>query len=109
MSEATPEEFGIENEAICETLLRWKRSSILGYWFPSHEHAGTVRTPSFATWAEAGLILEALQKKGTRTELLDWGNCWECRIIGNYGIGLYDTGPLAIRAAALEYLKAVKS
>lgn len=94
----SPDELGIENEAICEKLLGWNRSSIVGYWFPSQEHAGTVRTPSFTTWAEAGLILEALKN------VVGWEPARARSQLG----WLLKTGeltPLAVRAEALEYIR----
>jgi hypothetical protein len=111
----TPDELGIENEAICETLLGWKRSSIVGHWFPSQEHAGTVRTPSFTTWADAGLILDALTQK--ERHFIDVGNTpstggqiWQIAIHarGHTVRKEYlSTGPLAIRAAALAYIRSL--
>jgi hypothetical protein len=105
----TPDELGIENEAICEKLLGWKRSSIVGYWFPSQEHAGTVRTPSFTTWADAGLILDALNKRVLGVEVGNFGRYeahWYCDIESlGPPVNKASTAPLAIRAAALEYIR----
>lgn len=113
-TQRTPDELGIENEAICEKLLDWKRSSIVGYWFPSQERVGTVRTPSFITWADAGLILNALAFRGfsfdlshTQTEdgLMQFGLIvW---FPGKRYTVDTDMPQLAIRAAALEYIRSL--
>lgn len=104
----TPEQIAAENALICEKLLGWKRSSIVEYWYPSQDHAGSRRTPSFTTWAEAGLLLDALAKTDWDCQL---GYCrideaWFCNPMGKCIEG--PTGPLAVRECALEYIKAVK-
>jgi len=98
-----------ENELICERLLGWKTSSILGYWFPSQERAGTVRTPSFTTWAEAGLILVEFNQRKLEVDIcIDAGECWvtiwnpKPRSTAKSA----DLPPL-IRAAALEYIRSL--
>jgi hypothetical protein len=102
----TPDELGIENEVICEKLLGWNRSSIVGYWFPSQEHAGTVRTPSFTTWGDAGLILDALASKGAMPGVHFNRGDWFAEHDGDYG-NAFVSGPLAVRAAALEYIRSL--
>lgn len=64
----------------------------------------------FETWAEAGLILDALSSRSVDPTLEYSDGKWDC-----YGgdpfesfIHAYrDTGPLAIRAAALEYIRSL--
>ena len=63
-----------ENELICEKLLGWARAENLhdargrASWSqPTGPAIYTVTTPGFATWAEAGLILEALQANQERS------------------------------------------
>jgi hypothetical protein len=106
----TPDELGIENEAICETLLGWKRSSIVGHWFPSQEHAGTVRTPSFTTWADAGLILDAFEGRAP-VERVDSANYKSSagEQLKKLGIVLSrgEMRPTHIRAAALAYIRSL--
>lgn len=103
-----------ENELICEKLLAWKRCPSCGeqQWYCNYDRRDptsgpfkTCVTPSFTTWAEAGLILEAIPKD------LEYvvGYCdiekqWYCGQA--VGADTYaDTGPLAVRAAALQYVK----
>ena len=63
-----------ENELICEKLLGWKpeRRTVAGlvhvaWWDRGPGRSDTETTPSFSTWAEAGLILEALQARHERS------------------------------------------
>ncbi len=98
-----------ENELICEKLLGWERitsGEATGFFFPSPS-AIACDAPSFTDWASAGLILEALDNEG-----LAWtfGNGpegdFECRVSNACDIHIYaETGPLAVRAAALAYLR----
>jgi hypothetical protein len=100
-----------ENELICEKLLGWiawqEPGESLG-WKNLKAHPGEILdTPDFSDWAEAGLILDALSSADPTLGHSE--GKWDC-----YGDDPYesffhayaDTGPLAIRAAALEYLKA---
>jgi hypothetical protein len=107
----TPDELGTENEAICETLLGWKRSSIVGYWFPSPCHVGTLKTPAFDTWADAGLILDALDAKNIGVEVGNFANFEEHWYCDFEGMALPTpkgrTAPLAIRACAIEYIRSL--
>lgn len=102
-----------QNELICEKLLGWKQSSILGYWFPSPCHVGTLKTPSFTTWADAGLILDAITAAkiewdvhtasvdGLSVQVVLW------RGSRRMPTSWLDSAPLAIRAAALEYIRSL--
>lgn len=127
----TPDELSTqpENLLICEKLLGWvpcKHPDCVG-WFhhdgkpclcgPGQQpHKRTKDAPYFATWAEAGLILDALAARGfsydlshTQTEsgLMQFGVIvW---FPGKRYTVDADSLLVAIRAAALEYIKAVKS
>jgi len=101
-----------ENELICEKLLGWRKCSTFGAqcagWTRPDSAAHSDNTPDFTTWAEAGLILDALSSRSVDPTLEYSDGKWDC-----YGgdpfesfIHAYrDTGPLAIRAAALEYIR----
>lgn len=103
-----------ENEQICEKLLGWERRSHnkIIWWQPSSMAGEFVPAvlvvPSFTTWADAGLILDAIAKTTSGVYVAFMGHAWAVHI----GFGqqwLANTCPLAIRAAALEYIKAVRS
>lgn len=90
-----------ENELICERLLGWEVRRRFGnnpcwLFFPDGRVANGPY--SFTTWAEAGLILEALQG----SELKPAGRACE-----SLAHELIDGGltPALVRAAALEYIK----
>jgi hypothetical protein len=108
-----------ENELICLKLLGWERSNIdePGYgrrWRADPLLAFSEITPLFNDWPGAGVILEALAREagkypsafpyaaavGFDPRKRDW----------SAGAGSKSaeaaTGPLAIRAAALEYIRA---
>lgn len=106
-----------ENELICSKLLGWKR---VGY-MPDKSFSWLVApeliqrdTPSFTIWAEAGLILDALTKVDP-TNRIGWslGNAEPAKGVRCFGMGINgykyaatrDTGPQAIRDAALLYLR----
>lgn len=101
----TPDELTAENESICSKLLGWERRANVGtadgraIWW--HHPATTVGTPtpSFTTWAEAGLILDALQANHMRSLSL---------LISLSKIlkgGLLE--PADVRAAALAYIRSL--
>lgn len=86
-----------ENELICEKLLGWTGSIRNGWRLPSGEAAiPEFATPTFTTWAEAGLILEALQDVGARKLEL------------SIQIGRGELTPQSIRSAALSYLRSLE-
>lgn len=117
-----------ENELICDRLLGWKRCPSCGeqQWYcnydlrdPTSGPFRTLVTPSFTTWAEAGLILEAFESlhigraiswqthhsgdcRDRHHASLEWG-------IGEHASkfaqGVAAAAPLAIRAAALAYIR----
>lgn len=103
----TPDELIAENKLICAKLLGWTPDD--GGWIKSDGYMyGGCGTPSFTTWAEAGLILEALQKLTPMN--LRWSHGAQYWFIDLDYDGKSDaSGPLAIRAAAIAYIKAVKS
>lgn len=120
----SPDELSRENELICEKLLGWKcitPDAMTKTWSDAdHDDARLHPTPTFTTWAEAGLILDAMVANGcdwdiesTHTDegvkatvrvffpLPNSASVRKCECLGE---------PFhAIRAAALAYIKAVKS
>jgi len=104
-----------ENELICEKLLGWKLGGRNRFgtkmWLDNPygddgAQWNTVVTPSFDTWAEAGLILDALSAAGIRAGLENLpSDHWAFRIFKGAVFQFGTTGPLAIRTAALEYIK----
>jgi hypothetical protein len=111
-----------ENDLICEKLLGWKKvlpsvwpdPAIWSEQLTPNTGRGGMETPTFTAWAEAGLILEAVAKTD-RTYTINLssnasdGSCWEFVIFFRASEpvrAFAETGPLAIRAAALAYLKA---
>lgn len=107
-----------ESELLCEKLLGWIKvppiDPIPGIDFSHWKKADgwPSSTPSFTTWAEAGLILDALGCRGTNPSLDSREGKWDCYggdPFESFFHAYADTGPLAIRAAALEYIKEVVS
>lgn len=106
-----------ENELICEKLLGWKRG--LHLWKrPDGTYVDPKLEPTFTTWAEAGLILDALAALFVRPRLA----CeearkvpaaslyrWRCSIgrIGLEHTAVANTAPLAIRETALKYIRSL--
>lgn len=104
-----------ENELICERLLGWKRDETYGCWrdanglwleqYGSYDDENPIQ-PALSTWAEAGLIIDALDAREPEVILRKFrvnDVNWTARIRNAEGFG--NTGPLAIRACALEYIK----
>lgn len=106
-----------ENEMICEKLLGWVKrpSDIPGISFSGWcaPNGPDESTPSFTTWAEAGLILEALDQEGIAWALENSPDPDYGFVIDSHARPIIKQwrreAPEAIRAAALEYIKAVKS
>jgi hypothetical protein len=104
-----------ENELICEKLLGWRmvcrspddHSAVWNSTYASQ------RTPSFTTWADAGLILEKLDC----FDIYHTNQYWTLAISAPRPQGMGQTmprpfeghseisGPLSIRAAALSYIR----
>ena len=106
MDSLTPDELSRQNELICEKLLGWQRSARGAIVAWSGWHNGT---PTFTTWAEAGLILDALAKTGQRPDLGHYRDGeWHCMVNATDDLvpAMFSTGPLAIRDAALAYIEA---
>jgi hypothetical protein len=101
----------IENQRICEKLLGWKISPHGLVLAENDGNARYLKMPNFTTWAEAGLILEALRALGLRVEVHANGfgsqGQWKASVAHRESLGAFDgfgTGPLAIRSAALSYI-----
>jgi hypothetical protein len=103
-----------ENEQIMEKLLGWHKDQFGDWWRNDPEAinwmADAKKLPTFTTWAEAGLILDAFAKAGFRRIglVMDRESCAVFERgrehIEGYGADL----PAAIRAAALAYLETLK-
>lgn len=107
-AQRTPDELIAENKLICAKLLGWTPDD--GGWIKSDGYMyGGCGTPTFTTWAEAGLILEALATTLVYFEhgFDDTDNEWFCEIRPLHTIWA-TSGPLAIRGAVVEYLKVMK-
>lgn len=102
----TPDELTAENELICTKLLGWCKCEHIAH-IPGlfHTPAGAhEEVPSFDAWADAGLILDAIFGEGGDITFATGVGDWWCEI--NEGPQASDkTGPLSIRAAALEYIR----
>lgn len=107
-----------ENELICEKLLGWEKHIPKdgvwgGDWLCPLETWMKGGTPTFTDWASAGLILEALAAKGLPFDLYqdgDWTVGFYAKKHARLAIGRIPnsaTGPLAIRAAALAYIRSL--
>lgn len=97
-----------ENALICEKLLGFKKhcdEPDCTFWRTA-DGSRIWGRHCFDNWDEAGLILESLGKRaefpriGQRPSDLHW----YCALKGGV-TAVRDTGPLAIRAAALEYIR----
>lgn len=106
-----------ENELICEKLLGFVRgytatgSGTVVWRKPATETRRVEEwyTPSFTTWADAGLIMDALSSRGQMPRIGErTDGAWYCVLKDGVSIESF-TACGAIRAAALEYIKAVKS
>jgi hypothetical protein len=101
----SPENLFEANEQICAKLLGWTPSD--GGWLKNDGYMyGGCGTPSFTTWAEAGLILDALINLGIGVDVGNSGGGWYCDIYSGL-VPSESTGPLAVRAAALQYIRSL--
>lgn len=97
-----------ENALIAEKLLGWKQDAIdsdgCKLWRDTRGER-VWRTPTFTDWHSAGMILEALSaigkmpRHGQRPD-----GRWYCVVYGEDPVAS-TTGPLAIRAAAIAYIR----
>lgn len=102
-----------ENELICEKLLGWEKIYAAGVTTERARWNDKILsgsqwplTPCFINWADAGLILEATRHKQPILYVHDAYSRWEASLAGQRSCHA-DTGPLAIRAAALAYIRAM--
>lgn len=100
-----------ENELICEKLLGWEKVLMPEDNYPAFKRSwchDPIYAPSFTTWPDAGLLLEALAKRGVaiRVGTSDPG-MWGCWLIEHPCQALATTAPNAVRAAALEYIRSL--
>lgn len=102
-----------ENATICRKLLKWGGGPTL--WSDGERHQST---PAFETWADAGLIIDALNARLVAVELsvarwadgevragvhlLPYVHDSSIPLVQLHGL---DSGPIAIRAAALKYIE----
>lgn len=103
-AQLTPEQLAAENALICE-FLGWKRcssSECSGFIDSDGDHHYDV---TFTSWADAGLILEALSARECKSAVGDKSisGSWWCTV--GPICELRDTGPAAVRAAALAYIR----
>ena len=109
------------NELICEKLLGWHRftseGETIGWGRLSQDTLATsVSAPAFTTWATAGLILDALRAKGMTVHIFSERYKFHVEMFDsdsesakmNFFEADADKAPLAIRAAALEYIRSLK-
>lgn len=117
-----PEDRVTQNEIICEKLLGWikRPSDIPGISFSGWcvPNGPDESTPSFTTWADAGLILEAWTAAGNDYDIDGTSHESGPRIsarlrrikgisyVGDFG-GCAETAPIAVRAAALKYIRSL--
>jgi hypothetical protein len=102
-----------ENELICEKLLGWERWREPGkqlQWKNVIDggRGWTIEeTPSFTTWAEAGLILDALHARDVIFEMYRDGagtSRWNV-VIAMITCSRERSGPAAVRDCALQYIR----
>lgn len=112
----TPDELNAENELICEKLLGWRSMKVdhdARLWCVPPTRGFTRPTPSFNTWADAGLILDALTARRDHGWCL--GDAEPARDVRCFSMGIHgykynairQTGPEAIRAAAIYFIRSL--
>jgi hypothetical protein len=101
-----------ENELIAEKLLRWERIDSVTWRNPDGSFNGEP-LPAFTTWADAGLILEALHARHVEVNMWTKLGRWNVLLTPpdrpSIGAG-NEAGCLEaiIRAAALEYIRTAR-
>jgi len=99
-----------ENELICEKLLGWKRLIYTTCILWERPPNGVTETPSFTTWADAGLILDEFESRAP-AERVDSVNYRSVAGEQMKKLGVLlsrgELRPLAIRAAALDYVRSL--
>lgn len=103
-----------ENELICRLLFGWELHGD-EWWGAGQLQCYVGDTPTFEDWSSAGLVLEALNRLSDVGWVL--GNadprlgvrCFSMGINGYKHAAIRDTGPRAIRAAALAYLRTLRT
>jgi hypothetical protein len=111
-AQRTPDELTAENELICEKLLGWSKAQWFGDWAGNWNRPDggmCAGTPSFTHWAEAGLILDAFAKNDIAFDVYQDGE-WSVGFYGKHTkchTRASETGPVAIRAAALAYVRSL--
>ena len=126
-----------ENELIAEKLLGWVKvlpsnqspgsphvhRAIWREQLTEHTGRGGMETPTFTTWHDCGLILEAFERlnigRAVSWQLHHCGDGRELHHVSlewdigddasKYAQGEAATTPLAVRAAALSYLRSLDS
>lgn len=101
-----------ENALICTEVLGWQRGESLygDVWYVPALRKTFNGTPDFRYWNQVGQILDALKTRQvySTVDSHNHDGQWKCVLTGKrnepYVVGHDDTGPLAIRAAALKYL-----
>lgn len=113
-----------ENILIIEKLLAWKKHpdpDVVRWWQPPNGDGMFISLlhkefPTFTDWASAGLIMDALVNRGVDIvcRYNPERDAWECsaenpEIDVDDGLEQGDkSGPLAIRAAALDYIRSTE-
>jgi hypothetical protein len=114
-AQRTPDELSSENALICEKLLNWNRCTDreCTAWIITGDGEHWYSTPSFTTWLEAGLLLDSLARVSCEwdihTSAVDGFSAQVDIWPGSVKISTdwFDTAPLAIRAAALAYIRSL--
>lgn len=98
-----------ENELIAQRLLGWKPFSHPETWKRWIDANGaTFDDPTFTTWHEAGLILEALFAQSGVAAIRVRGELANLLTLIKLPSGKCQFTPLAIRTVALSYLRSLE-
>lgn len=104
-----------ENELICEEFLAW-RKTVPRSLLPNGSRAlwelggATIETPSFTAWTTTGMILNHLETLGIGFVLYCDETGWtlDIPVLQNSAPPSQNTGPAAIRAAALAAVAIIR-